>query len=500
MTSPATKFDDRSLFLSLSADAALVPTGNGELVIQTARGRTTLKRLLPGVHEALERLGAGGANQEELERIVFQRDGMGGLAPFYYQLQQLGRRNLLWRSAEDERGRLATLTPASSYFTYPGRSVNRAQSYALSRFAFMRVEEGRTLLESPLAHARLVLHDWRAAALLQTLALPARVAEAAGSIPGLSVDAAAKVMTLLLNAAILGEADDSGMPIPDGSPALQSWEFHDLLFHTRSREGRHDLPIGGTCRFAGKLELPPPLKLAAFCEFIELNKPNLDSLQREDPPFAEVIERRCSLRQYGEKPITSEQLGEFLFRVARVKQFREMELETPTGQMRMATGSRPYPAGGGLYEMEFYLAINACDGLTAGLYHYDPKQHRLGRLAGRTTELAQLLGGASGATGVPAQNLQVLVILTARFQRLAWKYAAIAYALILKHVGVVYQTMYLTATAMRLAPCAVGCGNADLFAHTAGTDYYSETSVGEFLLGSRQHTSTEVKAKIKTEG
>jgi hypothetical protein len=45
--------------------------------------------------------------------------------------------------------------------------------------------------------------------------------------------------------------------------------------------------------------------------------------------------------------------------------------------------------------------------------------------------------------------------------------------------------MYLAATAMGLAPCGVGVGDADLFARAAGTDYYAETSVGEFLLGSR---------------
>lgn len=59
-----------------------------------------------------------------------------------------------------------------------------------------------------------------------------------------------------------------------------------------------------------------------------------------------------------------------------------------------------------------------------------------------------------------------------------------AYAATLKHVGILYQTMYLAATAMGLAPCAVGTGNADLFAEATGLDYYAETSVGEFLLGS----------------
>lgn len=60
-----------------------------------------------------------------------------------------------------------------------------------------------------------------------------------------------------------------------------------------------------------------------------------------------------------------------------------------------------------------------------------------------------------------------------------------AYATTLKNVGVLYQTMYLVATAMGLAPCALGGGDSDRFAAAVGSDYYTETSVGEFLLGSR---------------
>ena len=94
-----------------------------------------------------------------------------------------------------------------------------------------------------------------------------------------------------------------------------------------------------------------------------------------------------------------------------------------------------------------------------------------------------MLRDAAESTATPEDTLQVLLILAARFPRVAWKYESIAYALTLKHVGVLYQTMYLAATAMGLAPCAIGGGDADLFARAAGTDYYAETSVGEFLLG-----------------
>jgi SagB-type dehydrogenase family enzyme len=66
---------------------------------------------------------------------------------------------------------------------------------------------------------------------------------------------------------------------------------------------------------------------------------------------------------------------------------------------------------------------------------------------------------------------------------MSWKYATISYAATLKNVGVLYQTMYLVATGMGLAACGLGSGNSDLFAEAAGTNYYMETSVGEFMLG-----------------
>jgi len=470
----------------------------GELAIKTRLGRFTLKHLTPGACEALQHLGNGGATEPQLEALVLERDGADALASFCYLVCQLSRRGLLWRSAVDQTGkRLAASVPIGPSCTYSGRAISVERAYTLSRFVYTRAEAGRMVVESPLAHCRLLLYDWRAAALLQVLAMPARVHESINRIPGLSVDAATVLMNLLLNAAMINEVDDAGIPRLDHPSSLQCWEFHDLLFHTRSREGRHDSPIGGTCRFAGKLAPQPALKPVFTNEFVPLDRPDIKRLRREDPPFAKVLEQRRSLRDYGDKPITREQLGEFLFRVARAENLRRSKVQTAIGPVEIEITSRPYPSGGALYELELYLVVNACRGLTSGLYHYDPRCHRLGRVAGRTAELTRLLDGAATATGIDTKDLQVLVLLTARFQRVAWKYSSIAYALILKNVGALYQSMYLAATAMKLAPCAVGCGNADLFSRAAGTDYYAETSVGEFLLGSLAPGSIRPATRMK---
>jgi SagB-type dehydrogenase family enzyme len=84
-----------------------------------------------------------------------------------------------------------------------------------------------------------------------------------------------------------------------------------------------------------------------------------------------------------------------------------------------------------------------------------------------------------------------LVVLSARVGRLMWKYEGIPYATVLKNVGALYQTMYLTATAMGLAPCALGSGDAVAFTQATGRDPLEECSVGEFILGSRLATDPQ---------
>jgi SagB-type dehydrogenase family enzyme len=374
--------------------------------------------------------------------------------------------------------------PISSSFAFPSPRPLSNHPYSLTRFAYLRSNGTALVLESPRAFSRLILHDAGATALVHALTRPTTAEDLYRRVPGVDAGAAASLLGLFVAAGMVEEVDDGGTTAEENHPTLQCWEFHDLWFHARSRAGRHDAPVGGTYRHAGKLELPPALKPVTGLETIELLRPDLQQLKRDDPPFADLLERRCSKREYAEEPITARQLGEFLFRVARVKECREWDVNTPAGPIRVQGTTRPYPAGGGLYELEVYAVITNCRDLEAGLYHYDALGHRLSRLAGRTNEVEALSRDAARSAVIAPERLQVLLVLASRLPRLAWKYASLAYALTLKHVGVVYQTMYLAAIAMGLAPCALGGGDSDLFARAAGVDYYTETSVGEFLLGS----------------
>jgi SagB-type dehydrogenase family enzyme len=490
-----------SLLLSLAEDAEVSNGSGSELVVQHAGYRMVFKQLTPGILAALRRLVDQGAGEDALAELVLKTDGGEALPRLYYHLNTLDRRGLLWRSVSAPPGsssdcappglsrrsgqRLASLVPLSPRFLFPSRKLAPGRRYLLSRFAYLRRENGEAVLESPRSPARVILHDGRAATLAHAFFRPQGADELKEAAPGLPVPVTVLAAELLLSAGMLEELNEIGT-CPDAEDQnLQSWEFHDLLFHARSRAGRHDGHLGGTYRFLGQLPPPAALKPPMSSDTIDLFRPDLERLSREDTPLTLVQEQRRSVRDYGSEPLSVRQLGEFLYRVGRVKELRQVELAAPGGPVAMEFAPRPYPGAGALYELELYVAVNACADLARGLYHYDPQRHCLERLAGATTDVVALLADASGSTGIAQEKLQVLLVVAARFQRIAWKYAGVAYAVILKHVGVLYQTMYLVATAMGLAPCGVGGGDSDCFARAAGTDYYAETSVGEFLLGSK---------------
>jgi len=200
----------------------------------------------------------------------------------------------------------------------------------------------------------------------------------------------------------------------------------------------------------------------------------------------EAIEVRRSIRNHGEPPISLPELGEFLYHVDRIRTTSDFHLPGPDGKplATVELSSRPYPSGGAIHELELYLSVHRCLGLEPGLYHYNPFDHSLDRVSGASERVTRLLEAASRSAAIE-HTPQVLITLASRFQRMAWKYSAIAYSATLKNVGALYQTMYLVATGMGLAPCALGNGDSDLFAAAAGTSYYEETSIGEFMLGSR---------------
>jgi len=425
----------------------------------------------PGVSAAFDAISEGRCGLEELTTLA-GRDGWNDAAIFHGLLQRLHRHGVLARALRWEGSVLATLAPAAPQVRGP--VLREEVSYALSRFAFTHRVDGSLVLETPLSRGRVWMPTWHGSALLGALSGPKRPGDFAAVVPGIPADAAGAFMRMLAEAGALTETGSEGAPIEP--EALATWEFHDLLFHRQTRWGKRDDVYGGaTYRFRGRLpepgKKPPPTG-----ERIPLEVPDLAAAERRDPPFTTVLERRRSIREHGSRPVTRTELGELLYRAVGLRQ--TVLFDRGEGE------ARPYPSGGGLYETGVYVVANRCEGLKEGLYYYRVEDHALYHIAGRTPDMDLLLKTAM-ATSLRTAPPQVLFILTARFARMAWKYETMAYAAMIKHVGVIFQTLYLVATAMGLAPCALGAGNAEVFARLSGLDPLEEGSVGEFMLGTR---------------
>ncbi|HEV2377316.1 MAG TPA: SagB family peptide dehydrogenase [Streptosporangiaceae bacterium] len=334
----------------------------------------------------------------------------------------------------------------------------------LSRFAVLHRDADRLIVESPLSPVVVTVCDPMVLPVIFALAAPAGT-EPAHAMP----DHVSSAVVHTLAACGLATAAEQDQP-------RACWEPHDLWFHQRSRQAA-GLSRNGTEAGATPPPAVPPASHPGFgTPRLALARPDLTALQRTEAAFTTVAEARRSQRQFDDShPLTAAEAGEFLYRCARVRWSGQ------DGGIEVT--SRPYPSAGALHELEVYLVAVRVAGLTDGMYHYRPDSHELesvpapGQAAARLAQAAAL---AIGATAVP----QALLVVSARFDRVMWKYPGFGYSLVLKDVGALLQTMSLVATAMGLAGCALGGGDSAVFASATGIDPLAEASVGEFVLGS----------------
>ncbi len=356
------------------------------------------------------------------------------------------------------------------------RPTPRRAPVCLSRFAHLRRDGAEWVLESPLASDR-VRCGPPMLTVLAALAQPMRITALARQTA--MAPAALRALLALLDASgMLTAVRPDGRTAEDADPILEQWEFADLVMQGHHRVGRHDGVVGASYPFAGRVPAEPATIRLPARRRIRLPRPSLPDLLANDVGFTSVVEQRRSIREYGTRPVSIAQVGELLWRSDRVR-----NVYPPTPGRPYTVTDRPYASGGGAYPLELFLVVGRCKGLARGLYHYDPVSHALGALGAHRTTVECLLEDARQAQG-RSGGAQVLLVFVARFRRLTWKYRSIALATILKDVGSLLQTLYLNATAMGLAPCGVGSGDATRLGQALGWRFEDASSVGEFMLGS----------------
>lgn len=339
--------------------------------------------------------------------------------------------------------------------------------FVLSRLAILRRGESGFVVESPRAWCELLVHDSEALAMIGEVLVCGTATVGQGSA---------------LRRRLLRDLRWASLVVPRSSPEetelqLAQWSSHELWFHERTRLGYRGYGgrYGPTAWARGRFEPPTPRPPEATG--LALPRADLDRLRQVDWTLTATLEDRRSARRHDdERPLTADQLGEFLYRCARTT-VRKAEDGEHVG--------RPYPAGGSPNTLELYPVVRLVVGVNPGLYRYDPNAHQLLHVRPLDRAVRRLLKVASLVARV-SEPPQVLFVVAARFEYVMWTYEAMGYALVLKNVGSLFQTMYCVATAMGLAGCALGGGDSVAFSRASGLDPFAESSVGEFILGSRR--------------
>jgi SagB-type dehydrogenase family enzyme len=397
-------------------------------------------------------------------------------------VRRLARRGLLEYPLCRANGKdLVVVEPQMADYWPRSAPLGNNDTLVLSRFAYMRRRGNEVVLESPRAGALLRICDPGIAAALAELSTPQKInrLRRQSGFPGI------EFLALLVDCQILFKLDAAtvdNLRSAEGGDELALWDFHDLLFHARSTEGRHANPLGGSYPHAGTIAPLPAIRPPWPGKKIDLRKlaaPPAEEAFR----LAKFLRQRRSTRSFDDKrPITLAELAQFLDGSARVLSQVTTAADPSAGLPAMTYTVRPYPSAGASYELELYLAVKACEGLAPGFYHYDTGEHALTLIDVPDNALAALLTGAQYAMGAE-ETPQLVITIAARFGRVSWKYSALAYSLILKDAGVLLQTFYLMATAMGLGGCAIGIANIDLFAKMTGIDFYVEGPLAQFALG-----------------
>ena len=350
-------------------------------------------------------------------------------------------------------------------------SVSDSDTLVLSRFAYMRRRGNEMVLESPRAAALFRICDPKLLSLIAMLSAPQQVRQLRqqDGFPGVDF------LALLVDCQMVLKADparESNSRLAEGDHDLALWDFHDLLFHARSTEGRHANPVGGVFPHGGTVSPLPALRPSWPGEKIDLCAA-LASNPEAPPQIAKLLRQSRSTRDFDDrKPITLGELSRFLDGAARA-------LPRPGSPEPIA---RPFPSAGASSELELYLSVHICEGLPPGFYHYDAGAHALVPIEVPAADIKALLAQGASAMGVTAPP-QILITIAARFGRVSWKYSSIAYALILKDAGVLTETLYLMASGMGLGGCAIGIANIDQFEKMTGIGFHIEGPVGQFALG-----------------
>jgi SagB-type dehydrogenase family enzyme len=216
---------------------------------------------------------------------------------------------------------------------------------------------------------------------------------------------------------------------------------------------RREAPVGGT---RWQRPFPPRKVYPPAHRRMPLPRPQTT----DGPGLWDAIRARRSVRSYGSREITLQELSQLLWAGQGIT------WEQGGVQLRAA------PSAGARYPIESYASARKVQSLPPGLYHYEVESGHLALIepGDRSSEIARAAGGQ-----VMCSEAALVLIWTAVVGRSASKYAQRAYRYIYLDAGHLAQNVALACVSLRLGCCTIGAFFDDELNKLLGVDGRDET-------------------------
>ena len=213
-------------------------------------------------------------------------------------------------------------------------------------------------------------------------------------------------------------------------------------------------------------------KIGAYKSYPDAAKVALpEPIKSGGKPYWDLVARRRTQRKFPDGKIGSDKLSQLLWASQGITgRVRDYEL-------------RSAPSAGALYPVETYVVINKVEGIEAGLYHYDVREHALELL--EKGELGEKLMHA-GLMQPVIGNSAVTLVWTAMIKRARWKYGQRAYRYVYLDAGHIAQNVSMAAEGLDMGSCLIGAFFDDEVNDVLKVDGQDETVIYMCATGPRE--------------
>jgi len=170
---------------------------------------------------------------------------------------------------------------------------------------------------------------------------------------------------------------------------------------------------------------------------IKLPEPNYDSKTSVERA---LLERR-SFRNYKKESLTLAEVSQLLWAAQGITNKK---------------GFRTAPSAGALFPLEVYLVVGDVEGLSNGIYKYEPHRHELIRIVDGDKR-AELCDAALGQGCIKQGS--VAIVFSAVYERTTKRYGDRGIRYVNMEAGHVSQNVYLQTVSLNLGTVVVGAFN-----------------------------------------